>query len=448
MPLSLFPPRSETIYGNAQLLRSRERTCVSLVEGCLAQIEAWEPRVHAWVSLDRERALQVARERDQELASGKARGPLHGIPIGIKDLYDIAGLPTGAGSNLLAKTIAAEDAFIITRLKQAGAILLGKTVTTQYACFDPPRTLNPWNLDRTPGGSSSGSAAAVATGMCLGAIGSQTGGSITRPASFCGVAGCKPTYGRVSVRGVFPLASSMDHVGPLARCVRDLALLLDAISVPDALDPCCSTAAPPSLAAELDRPAAAPRIGRLRGLFEDRAAPDCRTAVDQALSRIKAAGASAGEASLPDAFRDVIEKHRVVMTCEIAANHAARLERHPDDYLPCIQTLIEEGVRCPATDYIAARNGQARLVADFADLFEAFDVLACPASVGGAPDISSTGDPVMNAPWSYTGLPTVNVPIGLDEAGLPLGLQLVGRRFDEAGLFRAAAWCEAALQPG
>src|SRR5579872_5026359 len=230
--MELHPSPNETIAGVSQVLLKRERTCVSVVEDCLAQIEAWEPRVHAWVSVDRTGALARARELDRELEDGKCRGPLHGIPVGIKDLVDIAGWPTLAGTSWLPNTPAASDAPIVARLRAAGAIILGKTVTTQFACFDPPPTRNPWNLDRTPGGSSSGSAAAVATGMCLGAIGSQTGGSITRPASFCGVAGCKPTFGTVPLDGVYPLAASLDHPGPLARTVDDLATVLAAIVDP------------------------------------------------------------------------------------------------------------------------------------------------------------------------------------------------------------------------
>ena len=216
------------------------------------------------------------------------------------------------------------------------------TTPTQFASFDPPVTRNPWHPGRTPGGSSSGSAAAVACGMCLGALGSQTGGSITRPVSYCGVAGCKPTYGRVSCRGVVPLASSMDHPGPLASCVRDLALLLQAIGGPDPLDPACSSQPMPDLLAALDGPARPPRLGRLRGLFEDLAQPPLRELMDQVSERFAAADAVVKEVALPAGFAEVLARHRTVMAVEAAAFHGPRLRRHPQDYEPKIRQLLQE----------------------------------------------------------------------------------------------------------
>src|SRR6516162_5434325 len=218
-----------TIHEAAAAIRERSLSAVDLLETCLQRIEQTEPRLRAWVLVDRERARGEAEARDREARRGEWRGPLHGIPLGIKDIIDVFDWPTAAGSRLWAGSVARQDATVVRRLRAAGAVLVGKTVTTQYASFDPPPTRNPWNFSRTPGGSSSGSAAAVATGMCLGALGSQTGGSITRPASYCGVAGCKPTFGRISCNGVVPLAPSMDHPGPIAPCVEDLAIMLRAM---------------------------------------------------------------------------------------------------------------------------------------------------------------------------------------------------------------------------
>src|SRR5262245_44432325 len=258
---------NETIAKVGSELRERSRTSVSVVEHCLQRIDEFESRVHAWVIVDRRGAIDQARRLDAEMQTGRWRGPLHGIPIGIKDIVDVAGFPTAAGSPLLKDNVATSDATIVKRLRDAGAVILGKTVTTQFASFDPPATCNPWNLARTPGGSSSGSAAAVACGMCLGAIGSQTGGSITRPAAYCGVAGCKPTYGRVSTVGVLPLAPSMDHPGPIARTVLDLAILLDAIAGPDPRDPLCADVAYAKIAETCGATSPTPpRIGLLRDL--------------------------------------------------------------------------------------------------------------------------------------------------------------------------------------
>src|SRR6266851_1740133 len=210
-----------TIYQAADEIRQGRLSPSELLRDCLSQIDRYEPKVQAWVFVDRDRAQAQCEALTLEIERGNYRGPLHGIPLGIKDIFDVFDWPTAAGSPLWKQSIARRDATVVARLRQAGAIFLGKTATTQYASFDPSPTRNPWNPARTPGGSSSGSAAAVACGMCLGALGSQTGGSITRPASYCGVLGCKPTYGRVSTAGVVPLAPSMDHVGPMARCVHD-----------------------------------------------------------------------------------------------------------------------------------------------------------------------------------------------------------------------------------
>ena len=218
-----------TIFDAASAIRTGGLSPVELVAKCLEAIDRYEPRVRAWVLVDRAGARTEAERLEKAARRGEWRGPLHGIPLGIKDIIDVAGWPTAAGSRLWANQVAGRDAEVVARLLKAGAILLGKTVTTPYASFDPPPTRNPWNLERTPGGSSSGSAAAVACGMCLGALGSQTGGSLTRPASYCGVATCKPSFGAVSVDGVLPLSPSMDHVGPIARSVRDLAILLKVI---------------------------------------------------------------------------------------------------------------------------------------------------------------------------------------------------------------------------
>lgn len=429
--MNLHPPREETIAGVAQALREHSRTCVDVVANCLAQIDAWESKVRAWVSIDREGALAHAHTLDREAAAGAWRGPLHGIPIGIKDLVDVKDWPTAAGAPWLRNAVASRDAPLVDRLRAAGAIILGKTVTTQFACFDPPPTRNPWNLDRTPGGSSSGSAAAVASGMCLGAIGSQTGGSITRPASFCGIAGCKPSFGLVPVQGVYPLSGSMDHPGPLARSVEDLAILLATI-----VDPADRTRF-------TSIPKVEPvRLGRLRGMFADCAERQGLAVFERTLDHFSRAGAIVADVALPPAFADVLHCHRIIMTTELAAHHRDMLPTHSAEYQPGIRSLIEEGLAVDRAEYTRCKAHQQALKHEIAAAFRDVDVLACPAAVGPAPTTETTGDPSFNAPWSYTGLPTVSFPIGLSTDGLPLAIQLVGRLNDEATLFGAAAWCE------
>jgi aspartyl-tRNA(Asn)/glutamyl-tRNA(Gln) amidotransferase subunit A len=430
----------KTIHEAADAIRERKVTPVELVQQCLANIDRWEERVRAWVFVDRAGALAEAKRLTQELERGQYRGPLHGIPIGVKDIFDVFDWPTAAGSKLWANSIARQDADVIRQLRQAGAIFLGKTVTTQYASFDPPITRNPWNLERTPGGSSSGSAAAVATGMCLGALGSQTGGSITRPASYCGVAGCKPAYGAVSLNGIVPLAPSMDHPGPIGNCVADLAILLQAMA---------ATVGPgpnPDYLLECRKPGP-PTLLRARGLFHEAAEPAVQAAMDEVSEALAGKGATIRDVSLPAAFSEVVRRHRVVMAVEAAQFHRERLTRHQEDYLPCIRALLEEGLACSAVEYADCKRHQK-------DLNEAMTLLAprgillTPATTSPAPNRATTGNPAFNSPWSYTGLATTSIPTGQFVAGLPLAIQLVccdWRSYAIAILFQAGAWCEKAL---
>lgn len=372
-----------------------------------------------------------AEECAREIERGGWRGPLHGIPLGIKDIYDVFDWPTAAGSRLWKNSIARQDAAVVRRLRQAGAVFVGKTVTTQYASFDPPPTRNPWNAARTPGGSSSGSAAATACGMCLGALASQTGGSITRPASYCGVASCKPTYGRVSCEGVVPLAASMDHPGAMARSVRDVEILLTTLADTGwEMQSDCTTP---------------PTIGRLRGLFESRAEPSVTQMMERTTEQLRRRGATVVDVKLPSSFDEVLPRHRIIMAVEAAVFHGERLRRHPDDYDPWISTLLEEGLACPAPEYARCKEHQRQLRVEIENCFTGVSALLAPATTSPAPDATSTGDPAFNSPWSYTGLPVVSFPTGLTEDGMPLAIQLVGRAWSESELFPLAAWCEETL---
>jgi Asp-tRNA(Asn)/Glu-tRNA(Gln) amidotransferase A subunit family amidase len=433
-----------TLHAAAEDVRRGRLSPVDLLDACLERVDRLEPRVRAWVFLDRERARVDAEHLHAELRRGHWRGPLHGIPIAVKDIFDVFDWPTAAGSRRWAGSVARQDATVVRRLREAGAVFPGKTVTTQYASFDPPVTRNPWDTARTPGGSSSGSAAAVACGMCPGALGSQTGGSITRPASYCAVAGCKPTWGRVSVAGVVPLAPSMDHVGPIAGCVRDLAILLQALAGPDPHDPECSTRPVPDYVAALGRSPAPPRLGRLRGPFEERAEEPMRNLMDEA-SALLARGTRVSDVALPAGFAEVVPRHRTVMAVEAAAYHGDRLRRYPEDYEPRIRGLLEEGLACPASEYARCKEHQRAQSAAMQACLQEVDALLTPATIGPAPAADTTGDPAFNSPWSYTGLPTVSLPAGWTREGLPLAIQLVGRRWGEAELLAAAAWCEERL---
>jgi aspartyl-tRNA(Asn)/glutamyl-tRNA(Gln) amidotransferase subunit A len=434
-----------SIHGALQDIRNGLLSPVALLEQCLKGIEAYEARIRAWVVVDRQGAKAQAERAAEEIRGGNYRGPLHGIPIGIKDIIDVADLPTAAGYRPWAQNVARRDATVVARLREAGAVILGKLSTTQFASFDPSPTRNPWNISRTPGGSSSGSAAAVACGMCFAALGSQTGGSITRPASYCGVPACKPTYGRVSVDGVLPLAPSMDHVGPMATCVRDLATVLQAIAGPDPWGPGSSLRPVPNYLAHIDRESQPPRLGRLRGLFDERAEPCMHEMMDSTCDKLASQGAAICERALPAAFSEVIPRHRTVMAVEAAAYHKERLARTPEEYGPNITSLLTEGLACSAVDYARCKEHQAELSRAMGACFEDVDALIMPATTGPAPDIKATGDPAFNSPWSYTGLPVVSIPAGWTADRMPLAIQLVGPRFGESELLAVAAWCESTL---
>jgi Asp-tRNA(Asn)/Glu-tRNA(Gln) amidotransferase A subunit family amidase len=424
-----------TIHAAAHDLRMGRLSPVELLEKCLRRIDELEGKVRAWVLVDHQRARAEAEARVAELRRGQWHGPLHGIPVGIKDIIDVFDWPTACGSRLWQNSVARHDAAVVRRLREAGAVLVGKTATTQYASFDPAPTRNPWRLDRTPGGSSSGSAAAVACGMCLAGLGSQTGGSICRPAAFCGVVGLKPSFGLISCDGILPLAHSMDHPGPITRCVRDAAILLEALADPPA----------PDYAARLDGPPGPPRLGRLRGPFADRAEPEMRAHMVEITAKLREGGATIADTSLPASFAEVEARHAIVMGVEAAQYHEYRLRRHPEDYGPNITKLLRDGLACPASEYARSKEHKGRLSREMDRVFEDLDALLTPATTGPAPDAGTTGDPVFNSPWSYTGLPSICLPSGKSAEGLPLAIQLIGRHGGEAGLLAAAAWCEGAL---
>lgn len=434
-----------SIADAARSIRSGTLQPGDLVERCLRQIEELEPQVRAWVVVDADGARRAADVAAAELKGGLDRGPLHGIPLGIKDIVDMAGLPTLAGARVRPNVPAAHDAFIVARLREAGAILLGKTVTTEFASFDPPKTRNPWHLERTPGGSSSGSAAATAADMIMAAIGSQTGGSIIRPASYCGVCGLKPTWGRVSLSGIVPLSMPLDHPGPIARSVDDLRLVYRTIAVHDPNDPTSVRRedAEPAVAAETMRP----RIGAVGGFFHDRAEGDVRRATADAYERIRAAGGVVENIELPASFAGVVAAHRLVMAVGAAAFHRETFAARGSEYSPRIAGLIAEGLAVSGTDFARALELQLRFRRDLAHLFEEakVDALAMPAVSNSAPPADTTGEPSFQAPWSFAGLPVVSLPSGLGDAGLPTALQFVGRAWHELPLLQTAAACERAI---
>ena len=429
----------------ARQIRSRALSPVELMESLLGRIDALEPSLKAWQYLDRDALLADARAREQELDSGAVPGLLHGVPVGVKDIYYTAGIPTTACSLVYADFVPEYDATPVALLKQAGAIILGKTITTEFACMDPSPTVNPWNAAHTPGGSSSGSAVAVASQMCPVALGSQTVGSVLRPASYNGVVGLKPTYGRVSRYGVIPVSWSLDTIGWMSRDVADAALLLQVMAGPDDHDPVAPALEVPDYLAGLSSPAA-PRIGLLRSFFYDQADAETRRHTDEVVERLAQAGAVVEELALPASMDTAVEDQQIIMAVEGSAFHEPMYRRQAEDYQPGIRGMIRRGLDTDAVTYSRALERRQRFIRDMKELSERVDVLLTPSTpTPSLPDRTNTGNTMFQGPWTSCGLPAITLPSGLAASGLPLGIQLVAAAFGEARLLAAARWCEAIL---
>lgn len=434
-----------TVRELADAVASRQLSAREVVQSLLDRIHQVEPAVRAWARLCPEKALEEAERLDRRLARGERAGPLHGVPVGVKDIVYTQGVETSAGSPILRGFVPAYDATVVARLREAGAVVLGKTVTTQFAFLDPGPTRNPWDLEHTPGGSSSGSAAAVACGMVPAAVGTQTVGSILRPAAYCGVVGLKPTYGRVSRHGILPLAWTLDHPGPFARAVEDVALLLEVLAGPDGRDPACSPQPVERWTEACGLGASGLRVGVADRFFSERASPEVLQAFRRALGALGDAGAQVREVGLPAEFDEAPRAQRAILAAEAAAFHSRWYPERAQDYAPRLRELVEEGLRLAAPDYVRARQLRRRCRLAMLSVFDAVDVLATPATPTPAPEgLQSTGDPAFNGPFTFVGFPAVAVPVDLSEAGLPVGVQLVARPFAESTLLRAAAALERA----
>jgi aspartyl-tRNA(Asn)/glutamyl-tRNA(Gln) amidotransferase subunit A len=410
---------------------------VALVEALLERIAAREPQVQAWVRVDAEGARAAARAAEAAWRAGTA-GPLTGLPVGIKDIYLTAGMPTSATFAPLRDYDPGYDATAVARLRAAGAIVLGKTETTQFALLDPTRTRNPWNLERTPGGSSSGSAAAVADRMVPVALGSQTVGSVLRPAAYCGVFGFKPSYGRISRYGILPLAYTLDHPGILARSVADVALIYALIAGPDPRDPTTLRRGRPSAAVALDGPS--PRIVVLEDIVGI-ATPDVAAHFGATVERLAAAGARVRRARLPLPFDTLRAVLHVILQVEAAAVHAQLLARHREHYAPKLRGFVEVGTTIPGYAYIHAQRLRRRIAERVRPLLRSGELFATPTASNVAPDLSTTGDNSFQGPWSLLGWPSISLPSGISAERLPLALQLVGAPFREDTVLQGAQWC-------
>lgn len=442
----MVPLNTLTLAETAQRIRSGDLSPVAVVEACLARIEQVDPAVLAWVHVDGPRALETARVLEVDARAGKIRGPLHGVPVGLKDIYDVAGMVTTSGAGAFAHERPDTDAEAVARLRRAGAVMLGKTTTTAFAYADPTVTRNPWNPEHTPGGSSSGSAAAVAARMVPLALGSQTIGSTLRPAAYCGIVGLKPTHGRISTTGVTPLAWSLDHVGIFTRSVQDAALALSVLAGDDPIDGHAGPVpAAPNVGAAGGR-ARPPRFGIPRGLFKDTASPQVNDHLVAIAAGFASAGATVEEVPLPQSAEAIYEAGQLVMRVEAATFHAARFALHAGSYGPRIRALVEAGLAVPGVEYVRAQQTRRRFRDEMGPILARFDVLLLPVAPTTAPrGLASTGDPVLCAPWSFAGFPSIALPSGLADDGLTLAIQLVAGLFAEDRLLATARWCEATM---
>ena len=424
----------------AGLMRAGRVTSVELVESCLGRIRDTEPQVEAWIYLDPEYALRQAKESDEWRLSGRPTGGLHGVPVGLKDIIDTADMPTENGSVLHAGRTPARDAAVVERLRAAGAVIMGKTVTTEFATRTAGKTRNPHNPGHTPGGSSSGSAAAVAAGMVPLSLGSQTGGSTIRPGSYCGVYALKPTHGLVSRHGMFQLSRSLDHVGLFARTIEDLALLLEEVAGYDERDPDThARGRGPYRAVAAEEPPIEPRFGFFRTGRWDRIAEDAQAALAEVVEHL---GGRVEEFELSASADELAEWHRVIMDSEVAVNLRREWETGRDRLSAPLRARIEAGHSVRAPEYLAARAAAGPLIATFTELFEQrYDAILTPAVDGTAPaGLESTGEPTFCTLWTMLGLPSVSLPLLQGANGLPLGVQLVGPRHADGRLLRTARW--------
>ena len=439
-------PRLMTLTEAARRIRSRDLSPLELLESCLKQIDRLEPQVKAWVTIDREGALRQAKLAGEEARAGNFRGLLHGIPVGIKDIFYTTGMRTTAGHSAMAEFVPNYDSAVAERLKQAGAIVLGKTATTEFALMAPAPTRNPWNLAHTPGGSSSGSGAAVAARMCPAAIGSQTGGSTIRPAAYCGVVGLKPTYGRVSAFGMIPLAYSTDHPGIIAREVNDLALLLQALAGYDPRDHTSVMMPVGDYVRDFEAQMTQPSIALMTGDFMEIAADEIRTNVTAVADRLGRARAHVEQISPPPSFSDLGKAFWTILATEPAAYHEEALERRPGTFEGKTLEFLRKGLATSAINYLHALEVQRRFRREAAMILQRYDAILVPSTNFTAPaGLDSTGDPVFNNPWSMSGNPVVGLPSGLSSQGLPMAVQLVGAAFAEGRLLALARWCEKEL---
>lgn len=428
----------------AEAIRAGKMTSEELVGACLERIAAIEEKVGAWAHLDPEHALKQAREADRILQEGNTLGPLHGVPVGIKDIFDTKDMPTEDGTVLHKGRQPQEDATVVALLREAGAIILGKTVTTELAVFAPGKTRNPHDPERTPGGSSSGSAAAVAAGMIPVALGTQTNGSAIRPAAYCGVYGFKPTYGRISRHLILQQSRPLDQVGVFARTIEDAALIAQQIMSFDNRDPDTHLRARPSLTQlASEEPPVEPRLAFVKTPVWDQAETGTQEAFAELVAHLSE---KIDEVELPDIFNDAHAQHQLIMEADLARSFEPEYTTGKDKLSSILREMIERGQKVLAVDYNNAVSRIPVFNRALDNIFDWHDAILTPATTGEAPvGLESTGSPIFCTIWTLCGMPAITLPILQGSNGMPLGVQLVGSKGDDARLLRTASWLVSSL---
>lgn len=447
-------PAGLSLASAAALLRTKELSPVEYAAACLKRIHRYDAGLNAFISTDDEGALRAAREAESEIARGNWRGPLHGVPVALKDIFDVAGQRTSAHSSLRMDHLASDDAYIVKKLRVAGAVILGKTALHEFATGGPsfdlpwPPARNPWKRSHHPGGSSSGSGVSVAAGFVPVAIGTDTGGSVRNPATACGIAGMKPTYGAISRAGAFPLAFSLDHVGVLSRNVQDNALVLEALLGRDPDDPSSVDHPGPEPRASLDNGVKGLRIGVIEE-FCTQANGEIVAAFRQACRVLEQLGAELVPLRLPP-LDDYVDCGRLILQAEAFAIHEAWLRTRIGDYSQRGRTRLLPGAFLSAGDYIHAQQLRTVLVREYTAAMANLDGAVClsslelPCAIDDEAEVDRTYDKQARTPFNLTGTPAISVPMGFSKNGLPMGLQVLGKRFDEAMVYRIAQAYEAA----
>ncbi len=433
----------------AAAIREGSLSPEELVRACIERIKALEPQVCAWAHLDSDYALEQARQADEEHAGGQVTGSLHGLPVAVKDIFDTVDLPTENGCRADRGRTPGRNATVVDLLRQAGAVILGKTVTAELATYTPGKTTNPHDPTRTPGGSSSGSAAAVAACMAPLAIGTQTNGSVIRPAAYCGIYGFKPSHGRISRHRVLPVARSLDTVGVFARTLADSTLLADALMHYDARDPDMRPRARPQLARVMAQdPPMAPRFAFVRTPAWERVEESSKDAFRELIDAVNARHEDRIDVvDIGPAFKQAYTAHATIMQVELAQNFARRYRDSKSALSPRLIESIERGQKILALDYNTAREEVEQYNAILDELFLGYDAILTPSAFGEAPaDLTVTGDPAMCTLWTLCGVPAVTLPVFNGPNNMPIGAQLVSARGDDARLLRNARWLLKALE--